>query len=480
MLVLKLKLLIELNSKLSREDIEELLKITTILDELMKLIDNLDLFEEILNKLPVIEQLLAIVDGLGDQIEEMLRRIEEAQDDWRRFEDEILPEIEKLKGTFASVQPFVINVTETVYASTDVVIPYYNYTFSDIVVHLNGVLTLEFEKIPSANPDDKYANVLRFFNDIESGTQITGLIFVSPDSNLVPEVVLHDATLEGTGMADDLLRIESSLLTELHDDTARLVVVEDILAEEKTFVSDAVITTTASSGDLVVDSKSTKGNTSQVIHPIPMASELISGLLTSGMYSQIMNNAAAIDSLQGANRVVYDEGNVLTIDSTQTDIQNVWNASGFDLVDGVIIENWDISVRWRWRSGTWYGPYDFSVSQKAGIGVLGIVQGVEATPANVGKVYVEADGSMSLLGYDDIKMGKLWTAGITIPVPYTANTNIGPFPDYPMGFGSLAVYVTGVRTDQFIEVDKNTIQLTADITDSTLTVARVIVDCFKV
>ena len=529
LLVRQLKLLLELNVKFSKEDIASLTKLSDFIDSLMVLVDNIELLDEVHTELPEIKGLWKVVDELPGTIEQMRNEINAALADWENVEQDILPQLQDLKGIFTSVSVWTVDTSAEIIQGTYVEIPPYSYNYATLVVMLNGMNTREFDTIApieTGSPNSKY---IKFRDTIPAGTQIVGMTFVSPETVVIPEVVIHDTTLVGEGNSTKPLGVSpdipasivannnaivvvqnrmttaegkisaaenniasnatniNSLNTEVTNinieiidiknimtqntntieqlasnvesleeenntinqsvidadtkitsNTERIEVLESGLSDtniavqsvyddlvvleskvdnlpttedlaeaiaeatpELTFASNASITTGGSTGTLTVNTLTNKGVAgANKTSAIPIVSGTSAGLMTSAIYNQVTALQAQLDGLTGSSYTIIND--TIPENATQTALTAAWTESGEELVNGVTIENNALGLRWIYRNTLWYGPYTFTQATIATVNQLGVVKGVEDEPDNAGMIFVEQDGSQSLLGYDAI------------------------------------------------------------------------------
>jgi peptidoglycan hydrolase CwlO-like protein len=167
---------------------------------------------------------------------------------------------------------------------------------------------------------------------------------------------------------------------------------------ERFYVSDATVTSTATSGTLNLTLTSNKGNTSTVNRSVPLASVSSSGLMSVALYNQIVDMQTSINTLVNGVTVVID--NSVSDTATAGELDTAWaNGTANPKIEGSVIEKWSSSLRWVWRGTQWYGPYSFNTISIANNTQTGLVKGTEDITTNSGGIAVSADGSMYTIGY---------------------------------------------------------------------------------
>lgn len=364
-----------------------------------------------------LKQQIIRIDILLAQFEKDMQEMKDLYEEMKRIADELLPRVEALDGVFNTAQVFKVDLPTAVNAGTPVEIPAYNFQYSSILVMVSGLGSVEWEKMQLI-PDPRWARHIRFKENLPAGTQLIGIL-LTPATERVPEIVLHDGTMVGDGTAESLLGVAPDYLDgvkadieTLDEDIQGLAV--DVAANKQSiadlqaattpvrvYVSDVTVTSTASSGTLTLATLSNKGVTGSLNKAFVIASKTQAGLMPSAAYHTLEDLGARVASLEGTVTVWID--NSVTLDSTQEELTGIWEVSVGALIEGATIENIPDALRWVYRGGNWY-------AQSGGISVsiateqrAGIVKGVEDTEDNAGMVFVEADGTMALLGYDALQ-----------------------------------------------------------------------------
>lgn len=163
--------------------------------------------------------------------------------------------------------------------------------------------------------------------------------------------------------------------------------------------------------------------TGQKVCTIPLADETNSGAMSAAAYAQLQNNTTRIQALEGRVSFFLVDMSAIGSDTpTQAELLALFKtASGMDdPFDGATLVSEDnTSIRYRYyaSAATW------KLDNTGGVGIasqnnLGVVSG----STEKGKVFVEADGSMSLNDYDKIVEGKTYNAkGLSTDVDGSGN-----------------------------------------------------------
>lgn len=157
-----------------------------------------------------------------------------------------------------------------------------------------------------------------------------------------------------------------------------------------------------------------KGNVSTLTATLPEATDNTSGLMTSGDVSSLRNLEAKVNSLinQGMWRATYDTYAEMLTDNPDMVVSDAsWNLGDFVYVQAdeqydptdkpltsyVVTSTGGNSYQLIFRK---VEPINFGIVTATNT-ALGVVKGTESTK---GKVYVETDGSMSVVGWDEVQI----------------------------------------------------------------------------
>lgn len=136
-----------------------------------------------------------------------------------------------------------------------------------------------------------------------------------------------------------------------------------------------------------------------ISYPIKLASTLSRGLMSKEQVDTLNTLTSRVAGLEGKQaRYLYSASE----NPTKADIEDFVTEMGLSTYAGVTIVVEYNSHHWHYYENDEIGWRDDgvdTVAQATNDGVLGIVLGSEET----GKVYVESDGTMSLVGFDEVK-----------------------------------------------------------------------------
>jgi hypothetical protein len=130
---------------------------------------------------------------------------------------------------------------------------------------------------------------------------------------------------------------------------------------------------------------------------LPLATETTSGIMPKEMYAQVIANVADINLLKG--HAVRYPAHLGTQTPTDAQLTAIVTSAGGSLEDGVTVIDLDYSKEYTYfaTDSDWHDMGQTTVTVGT-LTSLGVVMGSEAS----GKIYIEADGTMSLIGYDAI------------------------------------------------------------------------------
>lgn len=264
-----------------------------------------------------------------------------------------------------------------------------------------------------------------------------------------------------TSTATEITNIKTSLKNAEDD-------IDDLQSQiNKTVEQDISLNSNAST----VEIKETKinlktGTTSSEANPLPVASKTQAGIINSAIYKSIEDTASAVDSILNGAVSIGD----LPENPTQTQLTSAWKtATGkTELINGAKISDsvHDITYTYYSNVNEWQGVAtgvtEINITTATNTS-LGITKG-DATTG--GKIFVEADGSMSVNEWDKTQKAiKDNTDNITtLTTNVTKNTT--DIATNKTDIASLTTKVTTNTTD--IATNKTNIATnTSDITDLT-------------
>lgn len=196
--------------------------------------------------------------------------------------------------------------------------------------------------------------------------------------------------------------ISADLEQEIADRTAGDTAINTAI--NKTVVTDFSINDTPSTTSIVLDGAKENiltGATSTRSITLPVASGSQAGVINTSTYNAIQENSQNIDAILGGAVAISN----LPAEPTQAELTTAWQtATGLTtLINGARIFDNTNKKNWTYYTNTtaWYAT-DASGSTTVSTATntsLGIVKGDATTD---GKAFVEADGSLSINGWDQI------------------------------------------------------------------------------
>ncbi len=433
---------------------------------------------------------LESLEGTLDEIEkakqDAIDAINAIVDDLKGLLDIYGPLFDEATHIYTSIKSFDFK-TATDYTDGRYTVPSYTPKYTLPMVSVNGVEINNYEMVGDV---EKESTTIRIFEPIPLGTRVSGLLIGLPRIQKIPTYVEHDDSLEGTGRIDDPLRVVSYVMEGID------------IANTRTFVQDVQTSVDMQGVTLRLLLQGVLRNAASTqFEALPKASQVQAGTIDAAAYATIFENQADIAALQGI-----DFEYAVNLGATQVTDQAVLQSAyiqasgepaGTKATTGTSLLNLDeyngMGGKYTWfdNRNMWVYRGQATVSI-ASSSLLGIVKGETTTK---GKIFVEIDGTMSVIGYDDIMTAiqnlqtgigniagvRRYTMEGTIALPYTRNTAI-TVPTYVMGKKALHVYVGGVRIINFAERTTTAISLNDNIsvTDTAAPTARIVVDAFVV
>ena len=136
--------------------------------------------------------------------------------------------------------------------------------------------------------------------------------------------------------------------------------------------------------------------------PLGMADEEVAGMITAPAYETIFSNESRISSLEGDNFLYIDYEDELTLGMSSGEVMSRFETlfPSAVLRNGNLFENNNQSASYRWREDTseWFPTVATGAVQLATQSIPGIVKG----SYDLGQGYIEADGTISFNGWDNI------------------------------------------------------------------------------
>lgn len=244
------------------------------------------------------------------------------------------------------------------------------------------------------NKRDKVTGANKVYTVNAAGAQASSSFTTTPTASAFP-VWTSNRTLKGADPVDNNDLTNKSYVTAVREE------IEDEF--NKPFVKDFEPKITASTLEFTktFENIKTSATTTEDI-ALPVASGTQAGVMNPAIYNAIQNSADKIDAmLNGSVSIASLPGA-----PTQAELTAAWKmATGKDEVfnQAGIFDSTNNKI-WTYytNDNTWhYVNAGGATVAQWGTGVAGIVTGVADTPANRGRMFAEADGTASLIGYDN-------------------------------------------------------------------------------
>ena len=139
---------------------------------------------------------------------------------------------------------------------------------------------------------------------------------------------------------------------------------------------------------------------------IPVASDTKAGVMSAGMYvgfnGSIQNLQARMAVLEGVGITYQLTG--LPDNATSEQITAAFQAQypNVPLMAGIRVADYDKAKIWQYSGTAWILLTSLNINV-ATSSALGLVKGSETSTTNDGKIFVEVDGSMTVIGWDTLK-----------------------------------------------------------------------------
>lgn len=139
---------------------------------------------------------------------------------------------------------------------------------------------------------------------------------------------------------------------------------------------------------------------------LPVASDTKAGVMSAGMYvgfnGSIQNLQARMSVLEGVGITYQLTG--LPDNATSEQITAAFQAQypNVPLMAGIRAADYDKAKIWQYSGTAWIQLTSINID-KATSTALGVVKGSETSTTNDGKIFVEVDGSMTVIGWDTLK-----------------------------------------------------------------------------
>lgn len=139
---------------------------------------------------------------------------------------------------------------------------------------------------------------------------------------------------------------------------------------------------------------------------LPVASDTKAGVMSAGMYvgfnGSIQNLQARMSVLEGVGITYQLTG--LPDNATSEQITAAFQSQypNVPLMAGIRAADYDKAKIWQYSGTSWIQLTSLNID-KATSTALGVVKGSETSTTNEGKIFVEVDGSMTVIGWDTLK-----------------------------------------------------------------------------
>ena len=139
---------------------------------------------------------------------------------------------------------------------------------------------------------------------------------------------------------------------------------------------------------------------------LPVASDTKAGVMSAGMYvgfnSSIQNLQARMAVVEGVGITYQLTG--LPDNATSEQITDAFREQypNVPLMAGIRAADYDKAKIWQYSGTSWIQLTNINID-KATSTALGVVKGSETSTTNEGKIFVEVDGSMTVIGWDTLK-----------------------------------------------------------------------------
>ena len=139
---------------------------------------------------------------------------------------------------------------------------------------------------------------------------------------------------------------------------------------------------------------------------LPVASDTKAGVMSAGMYvgfnGSIQNLQARMAVLEGVGITYQLTG--LPDNATSEQITAAFQAQypNVPLMAGIRVADYDKAKIWQYSGTAWIQLTSININV-ATASALGLVKGSETSTTNDGKIFVEVDGSMTVIGWDTLK-----------------------------------------------------------------------------
>ena len=208
--------------------------------------------------------------------------------------------------------------------------------------------------------------------------------------------------------ADAILTIEDELGSDASPGTIyyRITKVENDVITLKPLVNDSIKKVDVEGDASTVYHKALHNSGIVENDAIPVASDTKAGVMSAGMYvgfnTSIQNLQARMAVLEGVGITYQLTG--LPDNATSEQITAAFREQypNVPLMAGIRAADYDKAKIWQYSGTAWIQLTSLNID-KATSTSLGVVKGSETSTTNEGKIFVEVDGTMAVIGWDTLK-----------------------------------------------------------------------------
>ena len=208
--------------------------------------------------------------------------------------------------------------------------------------------------------------------------------------------------------ADAILTIENELGSDALPGTIfyRITKVENDVITLKPIVNDSIKKVDVEGDASTVYHRALHNSGVVENDALPVASDTKAGVMSAGMYvgfnSSIQNLQARMAVVEGVGITYQLTG--LPDNATSEQITDAFREQypNVPLMAGIRAADYDKAKIWQYSGTSWIQLTNINID-KATSTALGVVKGSETSTTNEGKIFVEVDGSMTVIGWDTLK-----------------------------------------------------------------------------
>ena len=208
--------------------------------------------------------------------------------------------------------------------------------------------------------------------------------------------------------ADAILTIENELGSDALPGTIyyRIAKVENDVITLKPIVNESIKSVDVEGDASTVYHRALHNSGVVETDALPVASDTKAGVMSAGMYvgfnGSIQNLQARMSVLEGVGITYQLTG--LPDNATSEQITAAFREQypNVPLSAGIRAADYDKAKIWQYSGTSWIQLTSINID-KATSTALGVVKGSETSTTNEGKIFVEVDGSMTVIGWDTLK-----------------------------------------------------------------------------